>query len=65
MGEIIVRIEIPDEFEGMKKKIENLISRETKEVIKRLEAINRAKGCLKTDKTWQELEAELYENVYR
>jgi len=65
MGEIVIRIKIPDKFEGLKDKIERLVNKEVEEVIKRLETLNKARGCLKTDKTWQELEAELYENVYR
>jgi len=64
MKEITVKVKIPDEFEGFEKEIEDIINKEVEEVIKRLKALNKAKGCLRTNKTWQELEAELYENIY-
>ncbi len=65
MGEILIKIKIPKEFEELKEKIETLIKREAEEVIEKLEVLKRAKGCLKTGKSWQELEAELYEDAYR
>ncbi|MHA1209997.1 MAG: hypothetical protein ACTSSA_08225 [Candidatus Freyarchaeota archaeon] len=65
MDEIIIKIRIPEEFADLKEKIANLVNREAEEVIKKLEVLKRAKGCLKTEKSWQELEAELYENAYR
>ncbi|MHA1578261.1 MAG: hypothetical protein ACTSUQ_01370 [Candidatus Freyarchaeota archaeon] len=65
MDEIIIKIRIPEEFADLKEKIANLMNREAEEVIKKLEVLKRAKGCLKTEKSWQELEAELYEDAYR
>ncbi|MEX2704686.1 MAG: hypothetical protein Q6352_005415 [Candidatus Freyrarchaeum guaymaensis] len=65
MDEIIIKIRIPEEFADLKEKIANLLNRESEEVIKKLEVLKRAKGCLKTEKSWQELEAELYEDAYR
>ena len=65
MDEIIIKIRIPEEFADLKEKIANLVNREAEEVIKKLEVLKRAKGCLKTEKSWQELEAELYEDAYR
>jgi FtsZ-binding cell division protein ZapB len=65
MDEIVIKIKIPEEFEELKEKIENLINREAEEIIKKLAVLKRAKGCLKTEKSWQELEAELYEDAYR
>lgn len=65
MDEIIIKIRIPAKFERLKDKIEKLMNRKVKEVIKKLEVLNRAKGCLKTAKTWQELEAEFYDDAYR
>nr|MDO8080377.1 hypothetical protein [Candidatus Freyarchaeota archaeon] len=65
MDEIVIKIKIPEEFEELKEKIEKLVNREAEEVIKKLEVLKRAKGCLKTEKFWQELEAELYEDVNR
>ena len=65
MDEIIIKVRIPGKFEKLKNKVEKLMNKEVKEVIKKLEVLNRAKGCLKTERTWQELEAEIYEDVYR
>jgi len=65
MDEIIIKIRIPEEFADLKEKIANLLNRESEEVIKKLEVLKRAKDCLKTEKSWQELEAELYEDAYR
>ena len=56
MDEIIIKIRIPAKFERLKDKIKKLMDREVKEVIKKLEVLNKAKGCLKNEKTWQELE---------
>ncbi|MGQ9722240.1 MAG: hypothetical protein ACUVXA_13070 [Candidatus Jordarchaeum sp.] len=65
MGEIVIKIKIPEGFEELKEKIENLVNREAEEVIKKLAVLKSAKGCLKTEKSWQELEAELYEDAHR
>ena len=65
MDEIIIKVRIPGKFEKLKNKVEKLVNKEAKEVIKKLEILSRAKGCLKTKRTWQELEAEMYEDFYR
>ena len=64
MGEIIIKAKIPKELEHLRDKIEKTVNEEVKEIIKRFEALRKAKGCLKTDKTWEELEAEMYDGIY-
>ncbi len=64
MEEVVIRVKIPDEFERLRVKIEEIIYREVEGIIKRLEDLRKTKGCLKTDKTWEELEAEMYDGLY-
>jgi hypothetical protein len=64
MGKIVIKVKIPEEFEHLRDKIEEVIYREVEGIIKRLEDLRRTKGCLKTDKTWEELEAEMYDGLY-
>ncbi|MHA1246989.1 MAG: hypothetical protein ACTSPE_06655 [Candidatus Thorarchaeota archaeon] len=63
MDDIIIKVRIPARLEGVLDKIEELVNRETQEVIRKLDVLGRARGCLRTDRTWSELEAELYEDV--
>ncbi|MCF2138386.1 MAG: hypothetical protein K9W43_14235 [Candidatus Thorarchaeota archaeon] len=49
MGDIIIKIAIPAKLEGVKDRIEELVNQETKEVIRKFEVLDKARGCLKTD----------------
>jgi len=64
MEEVVIRVKILDEFEHLRDRIEEIVNRETREIIKRLEILRKTKGCLKTEKTWEELEAEMYDGLY-
>ena len=60
---MVARAKIPKEFEHLKDMIEETVNKEVEKIIERLEALRKAKGCLKTEKTWEELEAEIYEDL--
>jgi len=62
--DIVVRVRIPKELEHLRDRIEETVSKEVETVIKRLEVLRRARGCLKTEKSWDELEAEVHEGIY-
>ncbi len=64
MTEIVVKFKIPKELEHLKDRIEKALNEEVKDILRKFEALERARGCLKTDKTWKELEAEMYEGIY-
>jgi len=64
MGEVVIRVKIPKEFEHLKDRIEEMVNKEVEKIIRRLEALRKAKGYLKTEKTWEELEAEIYDGIY-
>ena len=64
MVEIVIRVRIPKELEHLKDRIEESVNKEVGTIIKRLEVLRKAKGCLKTEKTWEELEAEMHEGIY-
>jgi len=63
MAEIVIKVKIPKELEHLKDRIEKTVNEEVREIIKRFEALEKARGCLKTDKTWEELEAEMYDEI--
>ncbi len=65
MKEIVIKIKIPEELGEMKEKIEDIVNKEVEEIVERIKILKKARGCLKTKKSWHELEAELYEDVYR
>ena len=62
MGEITIRARIPKELEGSEKEIEKVLRKKVEDTIRKLETLK--KGVLKTDKSWQELEAEMYEGIF-
>ena len=62
MGEITVKARVPKELEGSEKEIEKILRKKVEDTIKRLEMLKKTKGVLKTEKSWQELEAEMYED---
>ena len=64
MGEVVIRVKIPKELEHLKDRIEETVNKEVEKIIRRLEALRKAEGCLKTEKTWEELEAEIYDGIY-
>ncbi len=63
MGEIMIRARIPKELEGSEREIEEILKKKVEDTVKRLEALKKTEGVLKTDKSWQELEAEMYEDI--
>jgi|Deesub1362A_J573_1020465.scaffolds.fasta_scaffold05277_3 hypothetical protein len=65
MGEITIRAKIPKELEGSEREIEEILRKKIDDTIKRLEILRKAKGVVKTEKSWKELEAEMYEDIYR
>ena len=56
--EIVIKVKMPKELEHLKDRIEKTVYGEIREIIRRFEALEKARGCLKTDKTWEELEVE-------
>ncbi|MBE8540151.1 hypothetical protein [Geoglobus acetivorans] len=64
MGEITIKARIPRELEGSEKEIEKILRRKVEDTIKRLETLKKTKGVLKTEKSWHELEAEIYEGIF-
>jgi len=64
MAEIVIKVKIPKELEHLRDRIEKTVNEEVREIVRRFEALEKAKGCLKTDKTWEELEAEMYDGIY-
>lgn len=59
MEEITITVKVPKELE---EKIKEEILRMKAKVNVR-EALKRARGSLKTEKSWQELEAEVYDEL--
>ncbi|ADT85077.1 hypothetical protein [Thermococcus barophilus] len=59
MGEVVITFRIPKEVEvKIKEEIERLKARANVD-----EALKKARGSLKTAKSWEELEAELYDEL--
>jgi len=56
MAEIVIKVKIPKELEHLRDRIEKTVNEEVRKIVRRFEALKKAKGCLKTDKTWKELE---------
>ena len=59
-----IRVKIPKELEHLEGRIEESVNREVKAMVMRFEVLRRVKGCLKTEKTWEELEVEVYDYEY-
>ncbi len=64
MGEIMIKARIPKELEGSEKEIENILRKKVEDTIKRFEMLKKTEGILKTKKSWQELKAEMYEDIF-
>ena len=65
MGEITIRTRVPKELEGFEREIEKIIKKRIEDTIRQLEALKKSEGIIKTEKSWLELEAEMYEDLYR
>jgi len=63
MGEIMIKTRIPKELEGSEKEIERILKKSVENLIRKLEILKKTEGVLKTEKSWQELEAEMYEDI--
>jgi len=63
MGEIMIKTRIPKELEGSEKEIERILKKNVENLIRKLEILKKTEGLLKTEKSWQELEAEMYEDI--
>jgi hypothetical protein len=65
MGEITIKAKIPRELEGYEREIEDILRKKVAETIKKLEIRKKSQGIIKTEKSWQELQEELYEDIYK
>jgi len=61
MREVVIRANIPGELEHLKDRIEEIVNRG---IIRQLVVLRKTRKCLKTKKTWEELEVKMYDELY-
>ncbi|AGK61250.1 hypothetical protein Asulf_01254 [Archaeoglobus sulfaticallidus PM70-1] len=61
MGEITIKVRVPDRFEEIFKREVEELAKALIEKERLFEKLRELKGILETDKPWKELKREIYE----